>query len=35
LPFPYPFPVQYHQLENWLKEKSQPAALKPKQLGLL
>lgn len=35
LPFPYPFPVQYHQLENWLKEKSQPAAPKPKQLGLL
>ena len=35
IPFPHPFPEHYSKLESWLKEKSQPATSKPKQLGLL
>jgi predicted Rossmann fold nucleotide-binding protein DprA/Smf involved in DNA uptake len=35
LPFPHPFPEHFSKLENWLKEKSQPASPKPQQLGLL
>lgn len=35
VPFPHPFPEHFSRLENWLKEKSQPASPKPQQLGLL
>lgn len=35
VPFPHPFPEHFSHLENWLKEKSQPASPKPQQLGLL
>jgi len=35
VPFPHPFPEHFRNLENWLKEKSQPASPKPQQLGLL
>jgi predicted Rossmann fold nucleotide-binding protein DprA/Smf involved in DNA uptake len=35
MPFPHPFPEHFSKLESWLKEKSQPASPKLKQLGLL
>lgn len=35
VPFPHPFPQHFSNLENWLKEKSQPASPKPQQLGFL
>lgn len=35
VPFPHPFPEHFSKLESWLREKSQPSRLKPKQLGLL
>jgi predicted Rossmann fold nucleotide-binding protein DprA/Smf involved in DNA uptake len=35
VPFPHPFPEHFSRLESWLAEKSHPASIKPKQLGLL